>query len=142
MLRRIAVGLAAGVAFLVLDGLLNANPLAQRMYAAYRPVARPSVNAFAGSVIDVAYGPILVAMFVTLRPCLPGRSGVMKGLSFGGMVWFLRVAMRVAGEWVATTVPASTHVYTLVAGLVQVLVVVGLIAVLVPQQDGLGTSAR
>src|SRR5512137_322204 len=119
MLRQIVVGLAAGVAFLVLDGILNANPLAQQVYAVYRPIARPSVNALAGSLIDVAYGLILVALFVTLRHCLPGQTSLMKGVSFGAIVWFLRVVMRVAGEWVTTTVPISAHVYTLLAGLVQ-----------------------
>jgi len=56
MRRLVLVGLAAGVAFLVLDGLLNANPLAQQVYAVYRPMARSSVNAIAGSLVDLAYG--------------------------------------------------------------------------------------
>jgi hypothetical protein len=61
MLRLIVVGLVAGVAFLVLDGFLHANPLAQELCAAYRPIARASVNVLAASPIDVAYGLILVA---------------------------------------------------------------------------------
>ena len=40
MLRRIVVSLAAGVAFLLLDAILNANPVAQHVYAAYRPIAQ------------------------------------------------------------------------------------------------------
>ncbi len=132
MLRQIVVGLVAGVAFLILDGLLNANPVAQRAYAVYRPIARSSVNAAAGSVVDLGYGLILVALFVTLRNSLPGTTSLAKGVSFGVMVWFLRVVMRVAGEWVMTTVPPSTHVYSLVAGLVQLLLVAGLIALLLP----------
>lgn len=146
MLRQIVVGLIAGVAFLVLDGLVNANPLAQRLYAAYEPIARPSVNAAAGSAVDLAYGVILVALFLTLRPSIPGRTSIMKGVSFGLMVWFLRVVMRVAGEWVTTTVPPTTHAYTLVAGLVQVLLVTGVIAHLLPQPpaaiSGSGAGAR
>ncbi len=133
MRRQVLVGLVAGVAFLVLDGALNANPLAQRLYAAYQPIARPGVNALAGSVVDLAYGLILAALFVTLRPSLPGRTTHMKALSFGLMVWFLRVCMRVAGEWVMTTVPAPAHAYTLVTGLVQVLIVTGVIALLLPE---------
>jgi hypothetical protein len=66
MRRPIVVGLVAGVAFLVLDGVLNANALAQRLYAAYRPIARPSVHALAGSAVDLAYGVILVGLFVRL----------------------------------------------------------------------------
>jgi uncharacterized membrane protein YagU involved in acid resistance len=135
MRREILVGLAAGVAFLVLDGLLNANPLAQQVYAAYRPIARSSVNAVAGSLVDLGYGLILAVLFVTLRHCLPGRTDLMKGMSFGVMVWFLRVVMRVAGEWVVTTVPASAHLYSLLAGLVQMLLVAGLIALLLPRKD-------
>ncbi len=140
MLRQIVVGLAAGVAFLLLDGLLNANPVAQQLYAAYRPIARSSVNALAGSLVDLAYGLILVALFVTLRHCLPGRTGLMKGMSFAAMVWFLRVVMRVAGEWVTTTVPASALAYSLVAGLVQMLLVGVLIALLLPRQHAAVTG--
>ena len=59
MLRQILVGLMAGVAFLLLDGVLNANPMAQRLYAAYQPIARQSVNALAGSAINLAFGVLL-----------------------------------------------------------------------------------
>ncbi len=55
MRRQILVGLAAGLTFLVLDGLLNANPLAQQVYSAYGPIARSSVNAMAGSLVDLAF---------------------------------------------------------------------------------------
>lgn len=134
MRRQILVGLVAGVAFLVLDGILNANPLAQRLYAAYQPIARQSVNAVAGSLIDLAFGMILAGFFSALRTSLPGRSRVTKGLSFGLMVWFLRVCMRVAGEWVVTVVPVEVHAYTLGAGLVQMLIVASLIALLLPER--------
>lgn len=58
----------------------------------------------------------------------------MKALSFGVMVWFLRVCMRVAGEWVMTVVPAAAHAYTLAAGLLQVLIVAAVLAVLLPER--------
>jgi hypothetical protein len=132
MLRVVVVGLGAGVAFLVSDAVLNANPLAQRLYAAYGPIARSNINALAGSLIDLAYGIILAALFVILWPSLPGETSLMKGLSFGLMVWFLRVVMRVASDWVTTTVPTETHAYTLVGGLVQILLVTALIALLLP----------
>jgi hypothetical protein len=63
--------------------------------------------------------------------------GLAAGVaSFGAMVWFLRAVMKVAGEWITTTVPASAHVYSLVAGLVQMLLVAVLIALLLPQPHG------
>jgi hypothetical protein len=126
------------VAFLVTDAVLNANPLARRLYSAYGPIARSRVNALAGSLVDLAYGVILAGLFVTLWPSLPGDTSLVKGLSFGIMVWFLRVAMRVASDWVTTTVPASAHVYTLAGGLVQILLVTALIAVLLPRSGGPG----
>ena len=128
MLQRILAGLVAGVVFLVLDGLINANPIGQRLYAAYRPIARPSVNALAGSLIDLVYGVVLAQIFVVLWPSLPGGTALMKAMSFGLLVWFLRVVMRVAGEWIVTTVPPPAHAYTLVTGLVQLLVVAGILA--------------
>ena len=140
MLRQILVGLVAGVAFLVLDGVLHANPLAQRLYVAYQPIARQSVSALAGSAIDLAFGMILAGLFSALRASLPGRSSVTKGLSFGLMVWFLRVCMRVAGELVVTVVPAEVHAYTLGAGLVQVLIVAGVIALLLPERHTIRTA--
>ncbi len=140
MLRQILVGLLAGVVFLVLDGILNANPLAQRLYAVYQPIARPSVNALAGSAIDLAYGVILALLFVTLRESLPGQTILTKVLSFGLIVWFLRVCMRVAGEWVTTTVPPSVHAYTLAGGLVQILLVAGIIALLLPDSAHTATT--
>ena len=140
MLRVVVVGLAAGVALLITDAFLNANPLAQRLYAAYGPIARSGVNALAGSLLDLAYGLILAFLFVTLWPSLPGETGLVKGLSFGLMVWFLRVVMRVASEWVTTTVPPSAHVYTLVSGLIQILLVAVLIAVLLPRPGFHGTT--
>jgi hypothetical protein len=39
-----AVGLAAGL-FAIMDGLINANQVAQRLYSVYRPIGRKSVNA-------------------------------------------------------------------------------------------------
>jgi hypothetical protein len=134
MFRQLFVGLVAGFVFLVLDGVLNANPVAQRLYAAYQPIAKSSVNALAGSAIDLGYGVVLVFLFVTLRGSLPGQTTAMKALSFGLIVWFLRVCMRVAGEWVMTVVPARVHAYTLIAGLIQVLIVAYIIALLVPRQ--------
>jgi hypothetical protein len=135
MKRVIAVGLGAGLLFLVLDAVIHANPLALTLYAAYEPLARPEVNALLGSAIDLGYGLILAALFVRLRPSLPGRNGVVKGLAFGVGVWFLRVVMNVAGQWVTWTVGPATHIYTLTAGLLQVSAVsVFLGALLTPRQ--------
>jgi hypothetical protein len=119
--RVLLAGLASGVLFAVLDGIINANPLAQRLYAVYRPVARASVNAVAGVAIDIAYGIVMAAVYVTLRPALPG-SGMVKGLAFGIIVWFFRVVMGAVGQWMILAVPGTTVAYSLVAGGVDMLI--------------------
>jgi hypothetical protein len=86
MTRLIVVGLGAGLLFLVLDGVIHANPLAQSLYAAHGPLARPGANALLGSMIGLAYGVVLAALFVCLHPSLPGRSGVAKGMAVGLVV--------------------------------------------------------
>jgi len=58
-----------------MDGLINANPLAQRLFEVYRPVSRTSVNAVTGITIDLAYGFIMAAIFLLLYNSLPGTQG-------------------------------------------------------------------
>lgn len=48
MKRFIAVGVAADLLFTLLDGLINATPLAKDLSSVYASIARPSVNAVAG----------------------------------------------------------------------------------------------
>jgi hypothetical protein len=117
-LRVVIVGVGVGLVFAILDGLLNANPLAQRLYAVYRPIARQSVNAPLGLLFDIISGVVLAALFVGLGPALPGGR-LTKGLAFGVMVWFLRVAMGVAAQAVMFNVPASALAYSLITGLVE-----------------------
>jgi len=117
-LRVLAVGAAVGVVFAILDGLLNTNPVAQRVYAVYRPIARQSVNALLGLSFDIVSGVVMAALFVALLPALPGGP-VVKGLAFGIMAWFFRVAMGVAAQAVMFNVPGSALAYMLLTGLLE-----------------------
>ncbi len=117
----VLVSIAGGVLFGILDGVINANPLAVRLYAAYKPIARSSINAAGGIVIDLVYGFALAGIFLLLYNGLPGATGLLKGVSFGLLVWFLRVIMQVASQWVMFTIPLSALLYTALAGLVEML---------------------
>jgi hypothetical protein len=121
MVRYILVSIASGLLFGVLDAALSANPLARRLYAVYRPVARESVNVAAGIAIDLAYGFSMAGLYLLLQPSLPGQTGVVKGLSYALLAWFFRVAMGVASEWMILSVPAATLVYKLLTGLGEML---------------------
>jgi hypothetical protein len=122
VIRYLVVSVTSGVAFGALDALINGNALARRLYRVYEPIARPSVNVAAGTVIDLLYGFVMAAVFLQLRGSLPGRSGVVKGLAFGLLVWFFRVVMQAASQWMTFTVPAGALAYTLASGLVEMLV--------------------
>ena len=122
MTTYVVVSIVGGILFGILDGLINANPVAQRLNEVYKPIARTSLNVAAGIAIDLAYGFILAAVFLLLYTSLPGGTGILKGLSFAVLVWFFRVVMSVASTWVMFTVPIRTLVYSLFAGLVEMLV--------------------
>ena len=46
----------------------------------------------------------------------------MKGISFAVLVWFFRVVMGVASQWMMFNVPTEALVYSLVTGLGEMLV--------------------
>jgi len=122
MMRYIVVSIISGFLFGTLDGLINANPLAQRLYEVYRPIARTSMNLPAGIVIDLVYGFVMAGVFLLLYKSLPGEAGLVKGISFAALVWFFRVVMYVATQWMIFNVPVGALLYTLVAGLGEMLV--------------------
>ena len=123
MWNYVVVSIAGGVLFGVMDGIINANPLAQRLYEAYKPIARTSINALAGMVIDLAYGFIMAGLFLLLFQSLPGASGWIKGLSFGLIAWFFRVLMSVASQWMTFRLPPAALAYTLFMGLGEMLLI-------------------
>jgi len=114
--------IAGGLLFGIMDGLINANPLAVRLFAVFKPIARTSINIPAGVVIDLAYGFIMAGLFLMVYPSLPGQAGWVKGLTFGLLVWFFRVVMGVISQWMMYTVPVDALLYSLAAGLAEMLV--------------------
>jgi hypothetical protein len=118
----VVVSLAGGILFGILDGVINANPLARSLYTVFQPLAKASVNTAAGILIDLTYGFVMAGLFLLLHRSLPGTAGWIKGLSFGLIAWFFRVAMSVASQWIMFNIPASALVYTLLAGLGEMLI--------------------
>ncbi len=121
MIRYILVSVGSGILFGFMDGLINANPLAQSLYKVFEPIARKSINIPAGLAIDLVYGFAMAGIFLLLHGSLPGESGVVKGLVFGLLVWFFRVAMQAASQWMMFNIPARTLLYALVCGLIEML---------------------
>jgi hypothetical protein len=122
MIRYAIVSVVSGILFGVLDGLINANPMARKLYDVYAPIAKTSINPVAGVAIDLVYGFVMAGVFLVLYPSLPGESGIMKGISFALLVWFFRVVMYVATQWMMFSVPVAALLYTLIAGLGEMLI--------------------
>lgn len=122
MTRFILAGAVSGLLFGVMDGIINANPLARRLLAFYLPIARPSVSAPLGILIDLAYGFAMAWIFLLLYRALPGGAGLAKGVSFALLVWFFRVVMNVVGQWMTIKMPANACIYMMVTGLGEMLV--------------------
>ena len=122
MVRTIIVSIVGGILFGVLDGVINANPLAQRLYQVYQPIAKPSIDPLAGITIDLVYGFVMAGVFLLLYKSLPGGTGLVKGVSFAVVAWFFRVVMYTASQWVMFNVPVETSLYSLVAGLGEMLI--------------------
>jgi len=123
MITYVVVSVVGGILLIILDGVLNANSMAQRLNEVYKPIARKSLNIVAGVAIDLAYGFIMAAVFLLLYTSLPGENGIVKGLSYAILVWFFRVVMSAASTWLMFTVPTKTLVYNLLAGLVEILAI-------------------
>jgi hypothetical protein len=122
MVTYIVISIISGILFGVLDGLKNANPLAVRLYEVYKPISRTSINMAAGMIIDLAYGFILAGLFLLFYNSLPGELGIVKGISFALVVWFLRVVMSALSQWMMFKIPAKTLLYDLGSGLGEMLI--------------------
>jgi len=122
MTRYVIVSFISGILFGGMDALINANPHAERLYEVYKPISKTTVNAPAGIIIDLAYGFAMAGIFLLLYRSLPGGGGLLKGMSFALLVWFFRVVMGVASEWMILNVPVGALAYTLLTGLGEMLV--------------------
>jgi len=122
MIRYIIASIVGGFLFGTMDGVINANSYAKKLFEVYKPIAKTSISAPAGIIIDLIYGFIMAGLFLLLYKSLPGETGLLKGLGFAGIAWFFRVVMSVVSSWMTFNVPVSTLGYSLVTGLVEMLV--------------------
>jgi hypothetical protein len=122
MIQYIIVSVVGGILFGVMDVLINANPLAQKLNIVYKPIAKTSMNVPAGIVIDLVYGFVMAGIFLILYTSLPGELGLVKGISFAFLAWFFRVVMSVASQGMMFNVPIRALLYTLLTGLCEMLI--------------------
>jgi len=118
----IIISIISGILFGIMDGLINANPLAQRLYEVYKPIAKTAINVPAGIIIDLIYGFVMAGVFLLLYRSLPGNTGLLKGISFALLIWFFRVLMSAISGWMMFNVPIRALIYSLTTGLGEMLI--------------------
>jgi hypothetical protein len=130
MINYIIVSLVTGVLFGFLDGFINANPLAQKLFEVYKPIAKTAINIPLGFIIDISYGFLMTGIFFLLYKSLPGQTGLVKGISFGILVWIFRVVMYAASQYMMFEVPVPAVGYMLTTGLAEMVALGALIGLL------------
>ena len=126
MIRYVLASIVSGVLFGIMDGIIHGNALAKRLYAIYESISKKSISIVAGIIIDLAYGFIIAGVFLLLYKSLPGTSWFLKALSFSLLIWFFRVVMHVATQWMMFTIPYQALLYTLGTGLLE-MIILGLV---------------
>ena len=64
----------------------------------------------------------MAGVFLLLYHSLPGKTGLVKGVSFAVLVWFFRVVTYTASQWVMFNLPVEALLYFLVTGLGEMLI--------------------
>jgi hypothetical protein len=122
--RLVLAGIVAAVLFLVLDmvfGMVGGWIVAQ---ISGRPIGLPAgieTKMGLGLVFELINGFILATIYAVIYRCLPGQ-GWVKGISYGLLVWALRVVMWAFSTYVMTELSPLLIVVTVGTGLVEVLV--------------------
>ncbi len=122
MIVYVLISFVSGILFGIMDGLINANSLARRLYEVYKPIAKKSMNIKLGIMIDFVYGFIMAGLFLILYNSLPGELGLLKGISFAFLAWFFRGVMYAASQQMMFMIPVKTILYMLFTGLFEMLV--------------------
>lgn len=115
-----------GFIFALLDFILHANPLVKNFPSIYEPVNRGWDIIMASFIIDIIYGTVLSLFYLVLYKSLPGQ-GMMKGVIYGILLWFLRITILTLTQWMVYPVSAGTIIYMIFAGLPEMIIIGALI---------------
>jgi hypothetical protein len=123
MIRYVIISLLSGLLFAVLDGLIHANPVAQKLMLCFKPIAKSTINVPAGITIDLFYGFVMCGLFLLLYDSLFFDEPALKGVLYGLIIWFFRVVMSVLSMYMTQKVPGITLAYILLTGLLEMVII-------------------
>jgi len=134
LIRFVMAGIVASILFLVLDAALGmaGGWIGARVFGL--PSEQPSGiegKMTAGLIFELINGFMLALIYAVVHPSLPGQ-GWAKGLSYGLLVWGLRVVMGGFSTYMMFDVRAISIAITMATGLVEVLILGVAIAAIYP----------
>ena len=132
--RLLVAGIAASILFLVLDAVLGmVGGLVGARVFGLSPQGPSQIQSkmVYGFVFEFINGFMLAVIYAVIHLSLPGQ-GWAKGISFGFLVWGLRVVMWAFSTYMMFDVPAVSIAITTLTGLIEVLVLGVAIAVIYP----------
>jgi len=122
--RLIVAGIAASVLFLVLDmvlGMAGGFIGAQVFGSPFEQPPGIEVKVKFGLIFELINGFMLAVIYAVIHPSLPGQ-GWKKGISYGLLVWGLRVVMWAFSTYMMTDMSPILIAITVVTGLIEVLI--------------------
>jgi hypothetical protein len=130
--RLVIAGIVASILLLVLDAALGmlGGLIGTRLFGL--PSTQPEgieSKMVAGLIFELVNGFMLAVVYAIIHNCLPSV-GWVKGLSYGLLVWGLRVVMWAFSTYMMTDMSPITISITVATGLVEMLIIGGVIAVL------------
>jgi len=122
--RLVVAGIAASVLFLVLDMVLGTAGgfIGAEVFGV--PVEQPpgfEAKIKFGLIFELINGFMLAVIYAVIHPNLPGQ-GWKKGISYGFLVWGLRVVMGAFSTYMMTDMSPILIAITVVTGLIEVLI--------------------
>ncbi len=120
-MRYIIVSWVCGIVYWILDGVINWNPYAIKLFEIYRNNIKTSFSIQKSLFVYLIYGFAMAGIFKVLYKSLPGKNGVMKGVSFALIAWFFRGFIAVMSQWLLYSIPFNTLGYVAISGLVEAL---------------------
>jgi hypothetical protein len=128
--RFLAAGIVASVLFLVLDAILGITGglIGQQVFGV--PAGQPpEAKMMIGLIFELINGFMLALIYAVIHPGLPGQ-GWKKGISYGLIVWGLRVVMWAFSTYMLTDMSPVLITITVVTGLIEVLILGVVIALI------------
>jgi len=122
--RLVVAGIVASVLFLVLDAALGTAGGFIGAEVFGLPVEQPpgfEAKMKFGLIFELINGFMLAVIYAVIHPSLPGR-GWKKGISYGVLVWGLRVVMGAFSTYMMTDMSPILIAITVVTGLIEVLI--------------------